>query len=278
MDCALSNVRFKELSKRYVGISLLILDEKSIIKGKKGQFMYPIAEPIMAENLIEEHSGLVSRIAYHLAARLPASVVVDDLIQVGMIGLLDASQQYDPSQGAAFTTYATIRIRGAMLDELRRNDWAPKSVHKKHRDLMKVVSRIETRTGQEARPKEVAKEMGITLDEYFSLLQESNTCRILNFVDLGADEESLHATGNVSPINPVEGIQKQQFREQLVSAINILPKREKLIISLYYDEELNLREIGEVLDVSESRVSQLLGQAHLRMRKFITEKFPQITE
>ena len=240
--------------------------------------MYPIAEPIMAETLIEEHSGLVSRIAYHLAARLPASVVVDDLIQVGMIGLLDASQQYDPSQGAAFTTYATIRIRGAMLDELRRNDWAPKSVHKKQRDLMKVVSSIETRTGYEARPKEIAKEMGISLDEYFSLAQEANACRILSFVDLGTDDESIHSTGNVSPINPVEGLQKHQFREQLVSAINILPKREKLIISLYYDEELNLREIGEVLDISESRVSQLLGQAHLRMRKFITEKFPQISE
>lgn len=240
--------------------------------------MYPIAEPTMAENLIEEHSGLVNRIAYHLAARLPASVVVDDLIQVGMIGLLDASQQYDPSQGAAFTTYATIRIRGAMLDELRRNDWAPKSVHKKHRDLMKVVSSIETRTGREAKPAVVAAEMGITLDEYFSLIQETNTCRILSFVDLGADDESIHSANNVSPINPIEGLQKQQFREQLVSAINILPKREKLIISLYYDEELNLREIGEVLDVSESRVSQLLGQAHLRMRKFITEKFPQMKE
>jgi RNA polymerase sigma factor for flagellar operon FliA len=240
--------------------------------------MYPIAEPTMAENLIEEHSGLVNRIAYHLAARLPASVVVDDLIQVGMIGLLDASQQYDPSQGAAFTTYATIRIRGAMLDELRRNDWAPKSVHKKHRDLMKVVSSIETRTGREAKPAAVANEMGITLDEYFSLIQETNSCRILSFVDLGTDDESIHSANNVSPINPVEGLQKQQFREQLVSAINILPKREKLIISLYYDEELNLREIGEVLDVSESRVSQLLGQAHLRMRKFITEKFPQMTE
>ena len=240
--------------------------------------MYPIAEPTMAEHLIEEHSGLVNRIAYHLAARLPASVIVDDLIQVGMIGLLDASQQYDASQGAAFTTYATIRIRGAMLDELRRNDWAPKSVHKKHRDLMKVVSQIETKTGYEAKPKEIAAEMGITLDEYFDLVQEANSCRILNFVDLGGDDESIHEANNVSAINPVEKLQKQQFREQLVSAINILPKREKLIVSLYYDEELNLREIGTVLDVSESRVSQLLGQAHLRMRKFITEKHPQLVE
>lgn len=240
--------------------------------------MYPIAEPRVAEDLIEEHSGLVHRIAYHLAARLPASVVVDDLIQVGMIGLLDASQQYDASQGAAFTTYATIRIRGAMLDELRRNDWAPKSVHKRHRDLCKVITSIENRTGREAKPKDIAAEMNISLDEYFELTQESNACRILNFADIPSDNDASSDSSNVSPLNPVEGIQKMQFREQLSTAIGFLPKREKLIVSLYYDEELNLREIGEVLDISESRVSQLLGQAHLRMRKFITDKFPQILE
>jgi len=123
--------------------------------------------------------------------------------------------------------------------------------------------------------------MGISIDEYFELIQETNSCRILNFVDLGADDESLHSNNNnsnISPLNPTENLQKQQFREQLVSAINILPKREKLIVSLYYDEELNLREIGEVLDISESRVSQLLGQAHLRMRQFITDKYPQMVE
>lgn len=235
--------------------------------------MYPIAEPTMAEDLIEEHSGLVKRIAYHLAARLPASVVVDDLIQVGMLGLLDASQHYNPSLGAAFTTYATIRIRGAMLDELRRNDWAPKSVHRKARDLLKYITRVETITGREAKPGEVANEMGITLDEYFALIQETNACRIINFVDLGTDENALHDSSNVSPLNPIDGVQKQQFREHLISAINILPKREKLIVSLYYDEELNLREIGEVLQISESRVSQLLSQAHLRLRKFLVDKF-----
>lgn len=228
--------------------------------------MYPIAEPSAAEHLIEEYSGLVQRIAYHLTARLPASVLVDDLIQVGMMGLLDASQHYDPSQGAAFSTYATIRIRGAMLDELRRNDWAPKSVHRKARELIEHVNRIETRTGREARPTEVAEEMGIPVEEYFQLLQETNSCRIMNFVDVGIDEDYFHENSNVTSISPVEGLQQTEFREHLVEAIEALPEREKLIISLYYDEELNLREIGEVLGVSESRVSQLMSQAHLRMR------------
>lgn len=233
--------------------------------------MYPIAEPSKAEQLIEQYSNLVHRIAYHLTARLPASVVVDDLIQVGMIGLLDASQHYDPSQGAAFETYATIRIRGAMLDELRRNDWAPKSIHRKARDMLECIKRIEGRTGREARPNEIAREMDISLDEYYRLSQETNSCRIMNFIDIGADDDSFRDSLAVDMNSPLEGIQKEEFRDLLIDAINDLPEREKMIISMYYDDELNLREIGEVLGVSESRISQLMSQAHLRIRKAMSE-------
>ena len=233
--------------------------------------MYTITKPTEAEELINAHAGLVQRIAYHLMARLPASVVVDDLIQVGMLGLLDASQHYDPSQGASFETYASIRIRGAMLDELRRNDWAPKSVHRKARDLIAVVNRIETETGREARSSEVAKALGISLNDYHRLLQETNSCRILNFVDIGADDEHYSDSFKSDTAAPVDGLQREEFRDHIVEAIDALPEREKLVISLYYDEEFNLREIGEILSVSESRISQLLSQAHLRMRKFLAE-------
>ena len=153
--------------------------------------MQPIKkqEQEKAGQLIEKHSELVKRIAYHLISRLPSSVVADDLIQAGLLGLLDAAEHYDPSKGAAFETYATIRIRGSMLDELRRNDWAPKSIHKKARDVMAAIQKIENQTGRDARNSEVAQEMGLTLAEYHQILQETNSCRILNFGDLGVDDD-----------------------------------------------------------------------------------------
>lgn len=234
--------------------------------------MQPIKkhEQEKAGQLVAKHSELVKRIAYHLISRLPSSVVADDLIQAGLLGLLDASEHYDASQGAAFETYATIRIRGAMLDELRRNDWAPKSIHKKARDVMAAIQKIENQTGRDARNSEVAKEMGLTLAEYHNILQETNSCRILNFGDLGVDDDCAMSSASVNK-TPLEGMQSQEFKAQLVDAIRNLPEREALVISLYYDEEMNLREIGCVLDVSESRVSQLLSQAHLRMRTRLTQ-------
>jgi len=222
--------------------------------------------------LVEQHADLVKKIAYHLSARLPACVLVDDLIQAGLMGLMDAASHYDPSQGASFVTYASIRIRGSMLDELRRNDWAPKSVHRRSRDMMAAVNRIESRTGRDARPADVAEALGISLDEYHRLVQETNTCRVFSFVEVEYDDQNFSdGVTDKSIKGPLAGIQNDEFKQYLVDAIKTLPDREQLIISLYYDEELNLKEIGSVLGVSESRVSQLMSQAHTRMRSTLSE-------
>ena len=224
------------------------------------------------DSLVEQHAELVNRIAYHLSARLPASVLLDDLVQAGLIGLMDAASHYDPSQGASFETYASIRIRGSMLDELRRNDWAPKSVHRRSRDMMAAVHKIEARTGRDAKPAEVAKLMDISIEEYHQLVLETNTCRVLNFIDVEYDDQNFSDTVKDESVQgPLGGIQRDEFKQYLSDAIKMLPEREQLIISLYYDEELNLKEIGSVLGVSESRVSQLMSQAHLRMRNSLKE-------
>ncbi len=223
-------------------------------------------------DLVIRHAPLVKRIAYHLIGRLPASVLVDDLIQAGMLGLLDAANQYDARQGASFETYATIRVRGAMLDELRRNDWAPKSVHRKMRDLSEAIQQVEAETGRDATDQEVARKLGVSLDEYFQILQDASNSKLMSLDDLsgvdGGGYDEWLASGESAP---PEALQGEQFRRSLAEAIGKLPERERLIMALYYDKELNLKEIGAVLQVTESRVSQLLSQAHARLRARLSE-------
>lgn len=228
--------------------------------------MYDNLVENLHDELVMRYAPLVKRIAYHLKARLPATVLVDDLLQAGMIGLLEAAKKYDANQGASFETYAGIRIRGAMLDELRRNDWAPKSVHRKVRDITAAIREIENREGRDARDEEVVQVLGISKAEYFKTLQDVSTHRVLSWDEIGIDEDAIGQSIMDTKPGIQDQLEKQHFRERLSEAIATLPEREKMTVALYYESELNLREIGSVLNVSESRISQLLSQAHIRLR------------
>lgn len=224
------------------------------------------------DELVLDQAPLVKRIAYHLMNRLPPNVQADDLIQAGMIGLIEASRNYDPEQGASFETYAGIRIRGAMLDEIRRSDWTPRSVHRKARMVAEAMRDIEHREGRDARDMEVADALDISLNEYHQILQDASGCRVFSI-------EEMTAVGEIQPetirgcdkSGPFEGFERDAFKRALSKAIAGLPERERLVIAMYYDEELNLREIGQVLGVSESRVCQIHSQATLRLRSRLSE-------
>ncbi|WP_455203797.1 RNA polymerase sigma factor FliA [Kaarinaea lacus] len=233
--------------------------------------MYDNLKSKTHDALVTQYAPLVKRIAYHLKARLPATVVVDDLLQAGMIGLLEASRKYDSEQGASFETYAGIRIRGAMLDELRRNDWAPKSVHRKVRDITEAIREIENREGRDARDEEVIETLNISKEEYYKTLQNISTHKVISWDELGVDEEAIRSSLVENGPGLQEELERMRFQEKLAEAIASLPDREKMIVALYYDSELNLREIGSVLNVSESRISQLLSQAHIRLRARMQE-------
>ncbi|MDP7591813.1 MAG: RNA polymerase sigma factor FliA [Litorilituus sp.] len=216
--------------------------------------------------LLEQHTVLVKRIAYHLLARLPASVIVDDLIQSGMIGLFEAANNFDNTKGASFETFAGIRIRGAMLDEIRRGDWTPRSVHKNSRMVSEAIQQLEAELGRDVTDIEVAEKLDISLNEYHHILSEVSTGKILGIDDLGVNEDTLNFDSDCHSYDPYDNFEKIAFKKGLTMCISSLPEREALVLSLYYDEELNLREIGQVIDVSESRVSQIHSQAMHRLK------------
>lgn len=215
--------------------------------------------------LVEEHAPLVKKIALHLMARLPPSVQLEDLMQAGMIGLLEASSRYTSVKGATFETYAGIRIRGAMVDEIRKGDWVPRSVHRNARRISSAIKVVEDRMGREAQDWEVAEEMGLELDDYYSGLSDASSGRLFSLDELN-ESGDLPIDKQDTGDNPLEGLATDNFKASLAAAIEDLSEREKLVLSLYYQEELNLKEIGAVLGVSESRVSQIHSQAALRLR------------
>lgn len=217
------------------------------------------------EDLVAAHCALVRRIASHLCARLPATVEAEDLMQAGMLGLLEAAGSYDPSRGASFETWAGIRIRGAMLDEVRKLDWTPRSVHRKLRSVGEAMRAVEARTGRPAEGREVAAALGISMDEYHAILRDAAGSRLFSLDD--AEE-----AGRPEPAGedgPDAAFARAELARVLGNAILRLPERERLVLSLYYEQELNLKEIGAVLEVSESRVCQLHGQALVRLRALL---------
>lgn len=236
-----------------------------------GLALYAQTQAQTQEDTVTRYAPLVKRIAYHMMSRLPPSVQVDDLIQAGMIGLLEASRNYDANQGASFETYAGIRIRGAMLDEIRKSDWAPRSLHRKVRQVADAMREVERTENRDAKDVEVADRMGISLDAYHRILQDASGHKVLSLDDLANGNDSITGDLGECTRGPLENLVFDEFREALARVISGLPDREQLVMSLYYDEELNLREIGAVLNVSESRICQIHSQALLRLKSRMRE-------
>ena len=222
--------------------------------------------------LIKQYSPLVRRLAHQMIAKLPANVEVDDLIQVGLIGLTDALSRFDAEQGVQFETFATQRIRGAMLDELRGGDWMSRGTRRQQREIEVAVHKVEQRLGRAPHEAEIAAEMGLPLAEYQELLGKVRGTQLVYLEDMnggdgeGGSEAFLDRHVADEDSNPVAQLQDHRMREALVAAIKNLPEREQFVMSMYYEHDMNLKEIAAVLKVTESRVCQLHSQSIARLR------------
>ena len=237
--------------------------------------MYTAQGTLDKSKQVDQYIPLVRRLAHHLIAKLPASVQIDDLIQAGLIGLMDAITRFEEGQGAQFETYASQRIRGSMLDELRSADWMPRGVRQAQRKIETATLKAEQKLGRFASEKEIAEVLGVSLDEYQEMLFDSRGASLVfydDYADDGDGEGYLdRQIGGDEEANPLEMLGDQRFRENLIQAIEDLPEREKMLMGLYYEQELNFREIAAVLGVTESRVCQLHTQAVSRLKAKLRE-------
>ncbi|URI07985.1 RNA polymerase sigma factor FliA [Aquincola tertiaricarbonis] len=224
--------------------------------------------------MLKQYSPLVRRLAHQMIAKLPANVEIDDLIQVGMIGLNDALGRFDAAQGVQFETFATQRIRGAMLDELRGSDWMSRGNRRQQRNIEAAVHKLEQKLGRAPQESEIAAEMGITLVEYQELLGKVRGTQLVYLEDLSGDEgddDYLERHVGTEDANPMAVLQDMRMRTALVEAIKLLPEREQYVMSMYYEHDMNLKEIAAVLKVTESRVCQLHSQSIARLRVKLRE-------
>lgn len=229
------------------------------------------AQQYTEEALVKTHAILVKRVARHLLGQIPAVIPIEDLIQVGMMGLLEAYKHYDPTKGASFETYASIRIRGFMLDEIRHNDWIPRSVHRNARMIAIAVKNVENRLGRQALDREIAEELGLDLNEFYDLLKDSAGSQLQGFDDLGVTDDTL--VGELGRLSePHTKVMHDDLLKTLADIIDTLPAAERMVLSLYYEQDLNLKEIGDVLGVSESRVCQIHTKATLRVKSRILQE------
>ena len=232
--------------------------------------MYTAKGQLDRNALIKQYQPLVRRLAHHMMAKLPPSVEVDDLIQVGLIGLADALSRFEATQGVQFETFATQRIRGAMLDELRENDWMSRGSRKSQMDIESAIRRLEHRLGHTPKESEIAAELSMSLDDYQSLLYKVRGTQLLYLEDMSRrnEDDDTYLDRHVadSTADPLNILRDHNLREALVAAIKLLPEREQYIMSMYYEQDMNLKEIAAVLDVTESRICQLHSQSIARLR------------
>jgi len=232
--------------------------------------MYTAKGQLDREAALRQYVPLVRRLAHHMIAKLPPSVEVDDLIQVGMIGLAEALSRYEVTQGVQFETFATQRIRGAMIDELREGDWMSRGGRKSQKEIEQAVRKLEHELGRSPLESEIADQLGMSLDDYQSLLGKVRGTQLLYLEDMarGNDEEESFLDRYVSDqdADPINLLRNQRMRQSLVNAIGNLPEREQHIMSMYYEHDMNLKEIAAVLDITESRVCQLHSQSVARLR------------